>query len=401
MCEKVLLVSLVFFCFLATFTYNTKTTDHQQFVYLADAFLHGQLHFRELPGSYTDLSWYQGKFYMASGPFPVIILTPFVFLWGTNFLQGYIHFLLTALNFYLLFTIALRLGIKRKIDALWLAFAYLFGTMYLGVALTANSLRFAQVIATSLLLLAILEYLGKKRFWLIGVLMALAVATRLNLILGLSFFALGILYATKSRRGRFVSFSHLCAPVFVAGVFLLWYNYARFGNIFDNGYLSSILTDSLIGISDAPRKALVYSNYRLLSPAFIPTNLYYYFLKGPEAVLSGSTDSYLITPPFLRPDVFGLWQTNEYTSAIISAPIFFFTLLANAKEAVVRQGWLAALLLFSFLLLLFTPTQRYFLDLTPFLFVILLRALAPKISFPLKIFIVFSFLLNFLLIARI
>lgn len=325
------------------------------------------------------------------GPFPAILLMPFVLFWGTDFLQGYVGFFLTVLNFYLLYTIALRLGIKEKINALWLSFGYIFGTMYLGIALASDAWRFSQVIATSLLLLAISEYLGKKRFWLMGLLMALAVATRANLLLGLPFFVLGIFFDRKRWKERVRLLRQILLPVILAGLLLMSYNYVRFGTVFENGYSLSPYMNSRIGFTDSQRIALEYGKGKLLSPTYMPTNLYYYFLKGPEPILL-TPESYILIAPFATTRI--LWGNKEFNNILIAAPFFLFAFLAKTKEEMVRQSWFAAGIIFLVLLFYYVPQRRYLLDVTPFLFIPLIRALGLTIPFPVKLSIVISFSVN-------
>ncbi len=387
LCEQTflgaILLVIVLFCLLL----NINTTGNQQFVYLADSFLHGRLYFQETPGSYLDVIWHEGKAYWHLGPLPALLLTPFVLFTGTNFLQGYLHFPLTVLNFYFLYAIALRLGIKRKIDALWLSFAYIFGMIYFTVAINSNSWRFAHVVATAFILLSLFEYFGLKRYWLIGSFIGLAVATRLDLILILSFFLLGILYEGKTWKNRIIFTAQLLAPVFFAGVLLLWYNYARFGDIWQTGYALNSYTNNLFGFGSQMWIAFQYSGGKIFSLLYLPTNLYYYLLKAPHAVLLNE-ESHILVWPFMMLDNF------RATGILIAAPLFLFALKANIKEKIVKQSWLAAILIFGLLLLHYVPNQRYLLDVTPFLFLLLVRALAPGISFPVKTLIVVGFVMN-------
>jgi len=388
MCEKVLLVSLVFFCFLAVFVYDIKNTDYQQFVYLADAFVHGQLHFREMPGSDIDIAWYHGKAYWFPGPFAAILLVPFVAFFGTGFLQGYVNFPLVVLNFYLLYSIALKLGIKKRIDACWLAFAYVFATMYFSVAVTSSSWRFAQIVATTLLLLALVEYLTKKRFWLIGLCIAFAFATRAHLVLSLSFFMLGIYNdAGIGWRDKLKEIGRLVSPVIAVGIALLLYNYARFENIFETGLILDV--SNIINYKNTFPIALAYGGGKLFSLAYVPTNIYYYFFNGLQPALMNPR-SYILHSPFVK--FSPAWGFNNI---FLFAPIFFFTLLARAKEKIVRQSWVAALLIFGVLLLYFVPHNRYLLDLMPFLFILLVRGLSPAVRMPVKLLIVLSMIINF------
>ncbi len=79
----------------------------QQFVFLAKSFLEGKLYLTEIPyGNLGDLSLYNNHYYWPLGPFPAIILLPFVAIFGTNFLQIFLQFPLNILNYFLLFKIS-------------------------------------------------------------------------------------------------------------------------------------------------------------------------------------------------------------------------------------------------------------------------------------------------------
>ncbi|MBI3335174.1 MAG: hypothetical protein HY001_01610 [Candidatus Portnoybacteria bacterium] len=379
--QRTLLVFFIGYCFIPVLVFNFTNTSNQQFVYLADSFLHGQTHFRELPGSYRDLIWQEGKFYWHLGPFPAVLLMPFVIFWGTTFLQGYVQFFLTLLNFYLLYRIALILGMKKKIHALWLGFGYIFATMYLPAALLSDSWRFAQVVATSLLLFAILEYITKRRFWLIGIVLAFLIATRFHLVLALAFFIVGILTEKAQWKEKLTASFHLMAPVIVMGVILLFYNYVRFDDIFETGYRYVPSGNVRFGLERHMEIAFQYSGEKLFSLLYLPTNIYYYILQAPSPILL-NPQSHILIPPYL------IVNGQESYGILISAPLFLFALMASTKEKLVRQSWIAAGLIFMLLLLHYVANLRYLLDLAPFLFVILVRTLAPTLHFPIKILMI-------------
>ena len=57
-------------------------TQTAYFNYLADSFLHGQLHLRLLPPTLHDLSFFHGRYYLYWPPMPAVVLTPFVAVFG-------------------------------------------------------------------------------------------------------------------------------------------------------------------------------------------------------------------------------------------------------------------------------------------------------------------------------
>ena len=113
----------------------------RQFIYLARSFLDGHLFFTAEPGYWGDTALFEGHHYWPLGPFPALLLMPFVALLGFRMEQGYLLLLLNLLNLVLLF------GIARKITgkiytATWLSFAYVFSTAYFDLALKSWSWYF-------------------------------------------------------------------------------------------------------------------------------------------------------------------------------------------------------------------------------------------------------------------
>src|SRR5690349_3886952 len=68
------------------------------FNYLADSFLHGQLHLRLLPLVRQDLSFYDGDYYLYWPPLPAIVLMPFVAVFGVNFSDVFFTILVASVN---------------------------------------------------------------------------------------------------------------------------------------------------------------------------------------------------------------------------------------------------------------------------------------------------------------
>ena len=68
-----------------------------------------------------------------------------------------------------------------KIDAFWLANFFVFGTVLYFVGLVNISAYLVQTVGTAFVVLSILEYFTKRRWLLIGILIAAAGATRISL----------------------------------------------------------------------------------------------------------------------------------------------------------------------------------------------------------------------------
>ncbi len=169
--------------------------------------------------------------------------------------------------------------------------------------------------------------------------------------------------------------------------FQLFYNFARFGNIFDEGYF------------DVYRRylnlAIPYSFYRLLVPVSfphfgymdirnIPLHLYTLFLMPPEI---------LAKFPFIRPSPYGL-------SILITSPLFLYALRAKWREKLVKASWLAIGLTSIPIFLHFSQGwvqfgYRFLLDFAPFLLILTALGIKNKIT-PFKVFLLlFSISINY------
>ena len=206
---------LTLFLFGIVVCFNLTTSANQQFSYLAESFLQGKSYFLSLPNVGLDTVLFNGKYYWPLGPFPALLLVPFVFvfrLFHLFFFQGYLQVFLFGGVFYSFFRIARRLNYSRD-DAEFLAFAFCFASAFLGVGVYAVSWAFAQVVAVLLLALALLEYLGSRRFWIIGTLMALASVTRFTAGLNVLFFLLVVVLEDNTARAKRNGFFSLMLPM--------------------------------------------------------------------------------------------------------------------------------------------------------------------------------------------
>lgn len=384
---RIALIAIIVIGFGLLFKSNIlERPGEQQFVDLADAFLHGKLYFLQDLGNWGDTSKFLGHYYWPLGPFPAVILMPFVALFGIGMEQGYLSFFLNLLNFFLLYRIA-RQVLKNDTLALLLAFGYIFSTTYLYVALKPWSWYYAQVVVTSCVLLALHEFFHRKRWFLIGIFMGLAVITRVNLFLGLIFFLLALYDESlhhKNTKQTVTNLLSLLIPVVVTGLILLFYNFFRFGNVLEFGYNFQLLYN----------EPAANREYGLWSLVHFPANIYYFLLKGPDAVFL--PDTKILTYPFLKPDIWGM-------SILFSSPILLWVLSAPWKEKMVKYATITSLvILFSLLGYYGIGVRqygyRYALDLYPFLFVILAYAVKTKLYFLFVVILFVSFLFNYYLI---
>jgi hypothetical protein len=257
---------------------------------------------------------------------------------------------------------------------------------------------FAQVVTVILTLFSINEYFSRRRLWVIGVLMAAVIATRVTAGMAVVFFILMELTdKTTSISQKLNSVIKLTIPILFAGTVLLWYNYARFGNIFDNGFKRSnegILPESY-------RYEQV--NYGLFQFRNFPTNVYYYFVKTLDPVLidvkTMHGNSYVLKSPFVTVNYPG-------TSFFIVSPVFLYIFRAKLKN-MAKMALASAMPILIVLLVYYWPGwrqvgPRYMLDLLPLGYIVLLYSFPNKqLSWLARGTIIISAFFNVYLLTRV
>ncbi|KKR77954.1 MAG: hypothetical protein UU23_C0006G0009 [Candidatus Curtissbacteria bacterium GW2011_GWA1_40_9] len=362
------LTYLIPFLFIVLLFTNLQITKEQQFVLLAKSFQNSSLALTNLGENISDTSPYQGKYYWPLGPFPAIIILPFLFIFQ-NFYQSYLSFPISILNFILLFQIAKFLGLDKK-KSLILSIFFIFGSIYTPLAAIPASWYFAQTVACFLTIAAIYEFLVKKSYFIPGVLIAAATATRFNLILvSIFFIILATVEGTKPTK-----IIKLLLPITVSVILIFSYNNLRFGNPLESGYNLQLI----------PQEALARRNIGLFSTQHIPSNLYYMIFKGPEAVFKDSSKE--LTFPYLSFNNYGL-------SIFFLSPILLLLHKANFKNKLIKTSTLTTFVLLIPILTYYGIGQkqvgyRYALDFFPFLFLMLTDAV-KSINIKLLYLIVF------------
>lgn len=342
--------------------FNLTVWDDQQFSYLAEAFLHGRTYLSVPPATAHDAVFFQGKYYWPLGPLPAVLLLPFVLivrLFGLFFFQSYLHIFLVFGVFYLFFKIAMKTGYSKQ-DALFLASAFCFASAFIGIAIYSGSWYFAQVVAVFLVALALLEYLGKKRLWVIGMLMSLALLTRVTAGLNIVFFLIDAVADDRSFRDKARAVCALSLPILVGVLSLGIYNHARFGNWLEQGY-------SLQFLEGAAARA---RSYGIMSLVHVPGNLYYFLLAGPSPVTFDGV-SQVLKFPYVKANPWGM-------SLFVTSPYFLYLFRLKYNDRVAKELLLSiaavASLVFSYYGIGYIQFgYRYSLDFLPFLFFLLIR----------------------------
>ena len=217
-----------------------RSSHWAHYIYLADAFLHGQLHLFRVPDDAGDMAQVGQKLYVVFGPFPALLLMPLVPLLGRD-TPDVLVLAVTALVGVWSF---LRLLVALEVPGGRVRLACATLTLALGTAMhygapMGNVWLHAQITATTLQICALLAA-ATGRPLVTGVLLGLTVLTRPTTTLAAPFAA----WLLTSRGERVAgapamstrSWLALLLPV-VGGIAIhAVYNQARFGSPTDAGY---------------------------------------------------------------------------------------------------------------------------------------------------------------------
>jgi 4-amino-4-deoxy-L-arabinose transferase-like glycosyltransferase len=253
------------------FYYNDG--NHNAYIQFAQSLLNGDLN---LPNSaeHGDLSYFNGKLYLPYPPLPGIILVPFVALLGAAHVNTVaIATAMSCICLYLVYNILSKLKVDREYFP-WLLAAIFFGTGFWYALFTSHHVyAFAHITSFLFQLLVINEILGKRRWWLVGVLIGCTFLTRQFTILYVLFAVGYMVYLHRSNKETITLKKILSFAVSVSFFILLYfaYNYLRYGNAFDSGYEYVVF----IGVLNER-----VQQYGVFNIKYVPFNLYCTLIKG-------------------------------------------------------------------------------------------------------------------------
>lgn len=336
---------------------NSSIHVDQTFVELAQSFLQGKLY---LVGNTTfDTVLSGGHRYWPLGPFPAVLLMPFVSLFSLAYLpftQGYLHVPLGFGIFFLSFFITRKLGYSKR-DAWYWAFAFLFGSAFIAILFSPVYGYFAHMVTVFLLFAGLYEYITKKRPWMLGLYAALALATRATAGGMALLFVLDIMVLENGdMRKKIRRVSQLLAPIAIGCIGLGVYNYVRFGSMFEQGYaLQSLIFPALIKARE----------YGLMNLVHLPGNIFYAFFASPLPVYRDAI-SQVLTFPYVRPSV---WGTGIFFTAPYLMSLFFFRYRDAVSYFLMATSIVIALPLFLYYGIGITQFgYRYAFDFMPLLY---------------------------------
>ncbi len=334
------------------------TTSDSQFLWLADAFLHGSLALPRGPVdaySLMDVTVRGGQYFWPLGPLPAILLMPFAALFGqAQWSIAVLQLALAAAIVSAAFALARRHGLSAR-DAAWSVLALCGGSVAVGALALHGPWQLGHAVVLAAVLAALLEQRGKDRPEMVGALAGLALASRLTAVVALAYFGVETLLRPVTMKERLTRLARMAAPIVVVLALLGAYNVARFGSPFDNGYADSHL--------DVPALAERRS-HGLFSLRNVGRNAWYYFLAPPS-----SGEGWRVVDP-------------EGISFFVVSPAFLFAFLPPKSG---RRKWLAGMAAFVAAMCVFLPYYttgfrqfgpRYLNDVLPFLYLLLLDRFA-------------------------
>jgi hypothetical protein len=342
---------------------HLRATPYNNYVLLADAFLHGHT-WIDWPGAYIDALAYNGQHYVIEGPLPAVLLVPWVAIAGTAANQTFVAVLLAGVAIGAAWELGERTGVAAQTNV-WLCTLLLAGTDLLWCAMLGDVWFIAHVSAVCFTMLALVELFGKRRAWLIALLAICAAESRFTMALVIPVYAILLARDPDRKPVSWIGFGGVIAA---AGALWVLYNEARWGTVTDIGYTTWYHQDQA-GMPTGSPFRLQYFGYEFWS----------FFQQLP-----GFSSAF----PWIRPSYSGVALT--WTS-----PALIYALWARRPVVMAVALWIAAVLTAvpNFLYYVNGFAQygmRHALDFIPFLFALMLLAARYRCPVWTKALIVYS-----------
>ncbi|TSC76463.1 MAG: hypothetical protein G01um101431_596 [Parcubacteria group bacterium Gr01-1014_31] len=281
-------------------------------------------------GNLRDFSQYGDTLYYPMGVLPAAILVPAVAGMGVDFPQAVMVLALAAAIASLAYQLARRRSWSER-DALWLAAGFLFSSplAYLILRATVFDAYLAHLVSLACLLSALVEYNGRRRWWLMGMLVGLSAMSRPLTAGAAVFFWLAVTREPLLRAKKIFAFT---LPLVCTLSLIAAYNFARFDNPWEAGY-----TYQLIDPATVQARQL-----GLISWRHVQRNFTRAFLAGPKLIFAegsqnipvfpyitfdGSGMSLLLTFPLLFLFFRTRWRTPDAGASLTAAAAIALPLL--------------------------------------------------------------------------
>ncbi len=359
--KEFLLVVLVTTLIIGITSWLHGPTIANNYTYLADAWLHGQVDINNWPGTQVDAILYNGKRMVIEAPFPALLVLPLVAIFGVS---GWIQTLMSVIVgiiaialFWILFK---RIGLNQT-DRLWMCAFTLLGTDLMWCSQLGDVWFYSPVVAVACTALALTECFGKRRGWLIGLAAVCAFESRSTLVFAFLLYPYLMCCDAFTKENIIDVFKLLRGYVIVVGLGLcvwVFYNLIRWGTWNDIGYDLFCTLDP---------------NYCFGSPfglKYVFYEIYMFFFKAPHLVRDSSVN--LTRFPFYT-------QDSEGVALTFCSPALLFAFWAKRNFKTVSL-WITIILIFIPEIFYYVAGSaqvgmRHALDFIPFLIVLMAFAL--------------------------
>jgi hypothetical protein len=223
---------------------SPRVTGADNFVFLADSFLHGRVDVPFDPWLPFEWSIKDGKHYIIPPPMPAIVILPGVLIYGVAMNQALASIVIGSLNASVV-TGVVR-GIRERLTTqVWLIGLFMFGTIFWYTSMHGGVWFFSHVVATLFLFAAVYFTLARKNPLLAGLCLGAAYMSRYPTILSLPFFIIMFSdqWLPESRKGEPLLRRFDLVPLLKFGLGLgalillnAVYNYLRFDTPLDASY---------------------------------------------------------------------------------------------------------------------------------------------------------------------
>ncbi len=395
----VVVVIYIFFVSVGTWTKWPTTTDF--YAQLARAFDHGQVslltkpdpsilalqnpyHYDELRKKATyiwDVSLFNGKYYIYWGPAPAVIMAIVGLFHPIKSGDQYVVFASACGLFFV--NILLLFGLWKRFFSNLPVWAFEIIIVFVGLVspllwslndpeIYEASILFGQFLLISGFYFAYLFFdqskLATWKLALAGICWAVAIASRITLILPIAFWIALFTFTVRTNKHYiWKSLLVMILPLLISLAAMAWYNWVRFDSPLEFGLHYQLTSSDL-------------SKTRLFSLTYLPSNLYGYIFYGfdfqkafPFLVADNPMQSIIfpnLTPNVLFEQTTGiLWTSPFLLFALIPLiPLIKEKKLSNQNNLLrwVNFSLLgSAFLLFSTILLYFYQTMRFLDDVVP------------------------------------
>ncbi|ELS30614.1 MULTISPECIES: hypothetical protein [Pseudanabaena] len=333
---------------------NFEERYFSMFYAQASAFLQGRI---DLGVDWThDLISFEGKEYLGIAPLNGFLMVPFVFFFKEKFTETWFSNILYTILIIVQFIFVERFSAHRNKWQRSLLFIFLaLGTMILPCAVISTS-WFNAVLSSCIfhsLAWLTLFYAKNLRQDFIGItFLAIAATGRYHLAI---IFPIFIAKAWLSRyRGNFKALIALCIPVVMYVIFVLWWNWVRFGYPFSVGY------DRITGAAFFAANIEKYGMHNLV---YVLPNIYHGIIGFPKLIVQF---------PFFQIDDLG-------NGTLAVSPLFIYIFSTkNLRSSSQNLAWLCMAII-AVPVLSYVSTgwrqfgYRYFLDYLPYASFLLLK----------------------------